>query len=279
MLTTNLDISPLEGTVVNRNLDRAALGNDLSIHVGSHVKCTFEVEFAGSGAAGTAPAYGAALRACGMNETVTATTSTAYKPVSIGSDSVTIYVHLDGQLHKIVGSKGTFSLVLSPLGIPYYKFDFTGLWVDPASVVDPTVDVTAFQQPIAITNANTPTLLVHGASYNVSDLSFDMANDVKYRNIVGQEAIIIADRAPKGAITIDSPALSVKNWFTTAKANTTGAFKLIHGTTAGNIIQIDMPKIQLLSPKYSDKDGTRSISMDMNVIPVTGDDEIVITVK
>jgi len=279
VLTKNLDISPMEGSVVNRDVDRATLGNDLSIHVGTYVKCSFDVEFSGAGAAGDAPGYAPVLRACGLSETLTAVTDAVYQPISAGAESATIYIHLDGQLHKLVGSKGTFSLALSPEGIPYYKFDFTGLWVDPASIADPTAVLTAFQVPLAVTNDNTPTLTVHGLNYNVSDFSYDHANDVKYRNVIGQESVTIVDRTPKGAVTIDAPALSAKNWFTTAKANTTGVIQMIHGTTAGNIIQIDMPNVQLLSPKYGDKDGIRTISMDMNIIPVVGDDEFILTIR
>jgi len=279
ILTQNLDISPMEGSVVNRDVDSGMLGNDLSILVGTHVKCSFEVEVAGSGAAGTAPSYSSVLRACGLSETITALTDVVYQPVSVNEESVTLYLHLDGQLHKMVGCHGSFSLGFSPEGIPKYKFDMTGLWVDPLSSADAVPDVSGFQVPIAVTNANTPTFALHGVSYNVSDFNYDHANDVKYRNVIGQESVNITDRAPKGSVTIDAPALSTKNWFVDAKANNTGAVQIIHGTSAGHIIQLDMPKVQLLSPKYGDKDGIRTLSMDMNIIPVSGDDEFILTIK
>jgi len=279
ILTQNLDISPMEGSVVNRDVDRAALGNDLSIHVGTHVKCSFEVEVAGAGAAGDAPAYGPVLRACGLSETITALTDVVYQPVSVNEESATIYIHLDGQLHKMLGCRGTFSLGLSPEGIPKYKFDFTGLWADPLTSADPTPDISAFQVPKAVTNANTPTFSLHGVAYNVSDFNYDHANEVVYRNVIGQESVFIADRAPKGNVTVDAPTLSTKNWFVDAKANALGAVQIIHGTAAGHIIQLDMPKVQLLSPKYGDSNGIRTIAMDMNIIPDTGDDEFVLTIK
>lgn len=280
ILTHNLEIMPLEGDVVQRDVDRPTLGNDLAIHVGSHVKCSFEVEIAGSGAAGTAPAYGPLLRACGWAETVTASVDTQYDPVSGNEEAATLYLHFDGQKHALVGARGNVGFTLDPKGIPRYKFDFTGLWVDPASVGDPTPDTSAFQTPLAVTNANTPTCTLHGGSYNTISLNYDHANQVTYRNVIGQESVEIVDRAPKGSITIEAPALSTKNFFTTAKANTTGAFQLVHGTTAGNIVQFDASTVQLLSPKYGESDGIRTLQMDMSFIPSSaGDDEFKITVK
>ena len=44
------------------------------------VEVTFEVEMAGSGTAGTAPAFGPLLKACGNSETIVTDTSVTYAP-------------------------------------------------------------------------------------------------------------------------------------------------------------------------------------------------------
>lgn len=280
VLTHNLEITALEGSVVERETDRPTLGNDLSFHVGTHVKCSFEVEFAGSGALGVAPAYGPVLRASSLAQTVVASTSVEYTPVSSNDESCTMYIHLDGQKHAMVGAKGNWGFTLSPEGIPRFKFDFIGLWVDPVSVVDPVADTSAFKVPLAVTNANTPTLTLHGATYNVSDFSYDHANSVKYRNVIGQEAVITTDRKPKGSVTIDAPVLSDKNWFVDIKANDTGAVNLVHGVSDGGILQVDFPIVQMLNPSYVNEDDIRGLKMDMNVTPSSaGDDEVKIIIR
>lgn len=280
MLTSNMSIRPLEGSTVNRNLDRPILGNDEAIHVGTHVAVEFDVEIAGAGAAGTAPAYGPLLKACGMAETINAGVSVVYDPVSTSFSSVTIYCHYDGGLHEMNGCRGTVSLRINPLGIPVYHFMFTGLYVAPTAVADPTPDWSAFTQPIAVDNTNTPTFTLHGSSYNLIDFSLDMANQVVYRNVVGTESVQIVDRAPAGSVTIEEPDLGTKNWYTTVKANTTGAVQLVHGTTAGNIVQIDGTTVQLLSPTKGETDGISTLQMNLAFIPSdSGDDEVSITVK
>ncbi len=278
--TKDLEISPMEGDTVNRDTDRPTLGNDLSIHVGTHVACTFKVEMSGAGAVDTAPAYGPLLRACARAETITAATDVQYDLVSGNEEAVTMYLHFDGQKHAIVGARGDVSTKIDPKGIPYYEFSFMGLWVDPASVVDPVPDYSSFQTPLAVTNDNTPTFTLHGNSFNLLGLTLNQANEVVYRNVVGQESVQIVDRAPAGSVTIEAPLLSVFNAFTVAKANTLGALQIVHGTVAGQIVQQDAPQVQLLNPRYGESDGIRTLEMDLSLIPSSsGDDEWKITTK
>lgn len=280
ILTKNLTIRPMEGDTVNRDVDRPTLGNDLAIHVGTHVACEFEVEFAGAGAVDTAPAYGPLLRMCARAETVTALVDVQYDLVSGNEEAGTMYLHFDGQLHAMLGARGSVSLGLDPRGIPIYKFSFIGLWVDPATVADPVPDFTAFQTPLAVTNDNTPTFTLHGQSFNLLGLNIDQANQVVYRNVVGEESVQIVDREPAGNVTIEAPVLSTFNPFTTAKANTLGALQLVHGTVAGNIVQIDAPQVQLRNPQYGNSDGIRTVQMELGIIPSSaGDDDFKITTK
>jgi hypothetical protein len=110
ILVRNLEITPLEAETVNRDLVRPYLGASDQLLAQTRVSMTFEVEMAGSGTAGTAPAYGPLLKACGLSETVVVSTSVTYAPVSSSFSSVTLYMNVDGILHKITGARGTFTL-------------------------------------------------------------------------------------------------------------------------------------------------------------------------
>jgi len=72
MLVSNLDITPLDAKIVDRNVIRSFLGNADQLLSSASVGITFDIELAGSGTAGTAPAYGPILRAAGFAETLTA---------------------------------------------------------------------------------------------------------------------------------------------------------------------------------------------------------------
>lgn len=276
VLTHGLTVTPLAGDTVSRDVDRATLGGDLNIHVGVHSMVEFDVEIAGSGVAATPPAYADLMLGCGFAETVAA--DVQYDPVSASFDALTLHVHHDGQAHKLVGARGNVSIRFAVNEIPYYHFTFTGLWVDPASIADPTGVFTAYQTPLPVSNANTPTFTVHGVTANMTELSMDMGNQVEHRDVVGSESVQLHDRAVSGNLTIESVAVSVKDWFSVAKDNTTGAIQLVHGTAAGNIVQIDAPAAQVMSPEYSG-DNISMTSFALSMIPVSGNDEIKITTK
>jgi hypothetical protein len=277
VLTSNLSITPLAGPTVGRNLDRAVLGNDLQIQVGTFVQISFQVEVAGGGGVDTPPKWSSALQACGFSETVNASTSVVFAPVSDSIDSATLYFQHDGQLHKVTGARGTVSMNLSPGEIPRFSFTFTGLYNAPTSSADGTPTVSSFQTPLPINNDNTGTFTLHGESSTLISLSLDMANEVVYRNVVGNESVELVDRAPAGQCVIEAPAISDKNWFTTAVNSTTGALQLVHGSATGNTVQIDAPAVQIVQPTYGESDGISTLEMGLSLVPDSGDDELTIT--
>ena len=96
ILCRNVEITPLQGETETRDLVRSNIGAQQVIHVGTHVGITFEVEMAGAGAAGTAPAYGPLLRACALSQTISAGVSVVYAPIDASEESVTLHFFIDG---------------------------------------------------------------------------------------------------------------------------------------------------------------------------------------
>ena len=282
--TSNLALTPLNATILNRDLDRATFGNDGSIHAGRFQTLTFDVEIAGSGTSGagiTAPAWGPILQACGFAENVILTVGVErveYDPVSAALQSLSIYFAHDGQRHILLFCRGNVSMKFERLNLPMFSFSFTGLYADPASVSDPVPDFSNFVAPLSVGNVNTPTFTLHGQSPNLESLTIDMKNQVTHRDVVGQESVLLVDRAPDGNVVIESDAISTFNWFSEASNDTPGALQLIHGTADANRVQVDSGITQVLNPSYGDSDGVSTTNMGLSVIPTSaGDDEIKIT--
>lgn len=78
VLVRDLNITPMQSDVVSRDLVRPYLGASEQLLANTRVECTFSVELAGSGTAGTAPRFGSVLKACGLAET-------AYTPAVTGT--------------------------------------------------------------------------------------------------------------------------------------------------------------------------------------------------
>ncbi|TIV30814.1 MAG: hypothetical protein E5V96_31225, partial [Mesorhizobium sp.] len=175
---TNATVNPLEGEQVSRDLMLPYLGMQGVILTGTYVKIDGEVEIAGAGAAGDAPAYGPLLRACGLAETITVGTDVQYDPVSSGFEAVTLYFNHDGVNHIALGSRGNVSFSLVPKQIPRYKFSFSGLLGTIADVALPTVDLSAFVTPVPVSKLNT-TFTLHGWSAVAESLALDAGIQVE----------------------------------------------------------------------------------------------------
>lgn len=275
ILVSDLNINPMEMKTVDRALLTPFLGNSEQLPTGIFSKLDCSCEIAGSGTAGTAPAWGALLRMCGFAETTTAGVKVEYAPVSSGFDSGTLYFNLDGVLHKLTGSRGNVSLDFSRDGRPAFKFSFTGLFNAVADAASPVPALTAWKKPLPFNKTNTPTFTLQGYAAILHSLSADMANNLVYRELInGTDQVLITDRKPAGQIVMEAVTVATKDWWTSIKSATTGALQLIHGTAAGNKVQIDAPNVQLLNPQYQDQDGIAMLQAGLVFAPGTsGNDE------
>lgn len=280
VMAMNISAQPVSAEFAKRNNIKPYLGNMGSVQVATHAEISFDVELAGAGAAGTAPKYGPLLRACAFSETITAATSVVYAPVTNSMECATLHYILDGILYKMTDAQGTVSFELNAKSIPVMKFRFIGLYSTPVDVVPPaSVDYAGFKDPVAVNEANTPSMALHGFAGKTQSFSVDMANTLVYRNLVGYEGILITDRQPTGSITMELESVATKNWYTTIADGTLGTLAITHGKVAGNIIEIECPKVQLLDPSISDSDGIAMLTCKLEVQPDTGNDEFILTVR
>lgn len=276
--TSNLTIKPLEAQALERKLDGPSFGSSGKVHVGEHVVVEFDVEMTGSGTAGTAPKFGHLFKACKMSETIVAATSVAYEPATNGTDSETMYFELDGQRHALSGARGNWSMKFDSQGIPYFHFTFTGLWIDPVTAAGIVPVWTGWQTPRPVSKKYTPAVNLHGLSSVFSSSSFDFGNSVKYiNNPGGEEFVNIDNRMCSGSIKLLAPALSTKNYFTAALADTVGAFSLVHGTAAGHIVTLAGDYVQLLQPNYGEDNGRAMIEAKLDFTRNVADDEMSLT--
>lgn len=287
MLVRNLSVTPIEADIVSRDTVRPYMGNYEQIIAAKRVLVTFEVELQGSGTAGTAPAYGPLLRACGLGETITAGTSVAYSPVSDSFKSVTIYYQsqddtaVSSPRHKVTGARGTVEFTLNAKQLPVAKFTMTGLYNAVTDASNLTADYSAFKIPTAVNQGNTPTFSFFGYSAPMAEFNLSMNNEVTYRNLVNAENVLITDRKVGGTVVFEAPTIAAKDFFAIANGSTLGDLQLVHGSTAGSIIDISATgKVDIANPSYAEADGVMMLSVPFVLVPSTaGNDEFTFTVK
>jgi hypothetical protein len=280
MMVSNLSVQPVTAEFAKRNNIKPYLGNMGSVPVAIHSEINFEIEMSGAGAAGTAPKYAPLLRACAMAETLVASTTAAYSPITNGQEAVTMYYNVGGLLFKITDAKGSVAYSLNGKGIPVLKFKFFGLYSTPTDTPTPAgVDYSGFKDPVAVNYLNTPVCTLHGVAGKVQSLDIDMANQLSYRNLIGSESIVITDRQPSGSIVMELELVAVKDWWSVIKNGVTGPLAVTHGLVAGNIIQLAAPKVQVLEPSFSESDGIVMLTCKLDFLPNVGNDEFIFTAK
>ncbi len=276
ILVRDLSITPLQSDVVDRELIRPYLGASEQLLANTRVEVTFQVELAGSGAAGTAPAYGRVIQACGFSQTLSAGVSATYSPVSDTFSSVTIFYNIDGVLHKVTGCRGTFTLNAAVGEIPTIDFTMTGIYNAPTDTAAPSVTYSNQATPLVFKNGNTTGFELLSFAGCLQSVELDMGNEVIYRELVGcSKEVLITNRAVSGTVTIEAPTIAQKDYFTAALGDVLGNLTFQHGQAAGNIVTITSTTVDIGDVSYEDQDGIHMLSVPVTAVPGSaGNDEI-----
>lgn len=276
VLVRDLTITPQSSDVVSRELIRPYLGASEQLLANTRVECTFAVELAGSGSAGTAPRYGSALKACGLSEVVVSSTRVTYAPVSTGFSSVTIHYNIDGVRHKVTGARGTVELSAEVGQIPVLNFSMQGIYNPPDDSALPSVTYGNQEEPLIFKNGNTSSFQLLSFGGALQSVNFDLGNELVYQELVGgTKQVLLVDRQATGSVTIQAPTIAQKDFFAAALVDSTlGNLQFTHGTTAGNIVQFTSSKVDIGDVNYGDIDGIASLEIPYTLVPSTsGNDE------
>ena len=284
MLVSNLALTPLNAQNVDRGLIRNFMGGSDQLVGNAHKELSFDVEVAGSGTAGTAAAWGPLLRGCGWAEVVTAGQRVEYNPISNTFESVTLYAHVDGALHKLLGCRGTVQFDLKEGVRPVMKFKFMGLDGGVSAVANPSLTLTAWKQPMVINDPNTGDItlgctyatgvLSGGTIYPSQGMNIDVGNTAQYIPLLGGQSVDITQRVSVGNMILDLTAAQEVTFMSGVQANTSQGVGLLHGITAGNKVLFYAPAVQLINPKHVNVNGRILQSYDMRMLPVSGNDEL-----
>lgn len=280
ILCRSLSITPVSAEFAERNLIRPYFGNSGSVATTQYAQIQFEVELAGSGTAGAAPAFGPLLRACGLSETITVGTDVVYQTISDSLEYLTLYAYLDGLLHKMVDSRANVSLDITSKAIPFLSFTVMGRYEPITDAPNPSnVSYSAFKTPVGVNKTNTPAWTLGAYTGCLQSLQVDLANQMVWRSLIGCEGAEITDRKPSGSAVLELPSIANLDWPSMVVSGALSALSITHGTVAGNIVKVDMPKVQLTNPTYSDQDGIAMLNLTLGIQPDLGNDDLKITFK
>ncbi len=238
------------------------------------------VAFKGASAAGALPEWSELMRACGMSETVVASTSVTYAPVSAMEDqkTATIGIYKDGNLFQMAGAMGNCALVFNQGEIGMLEFEMFGKYTAPSATAilagTELNDVT----PPEVDNC---TLTYQSVSLDATAVRIDLGNLIAPRRSIAVSGGVrhFYKHGMDVTITVDPEVdpVGTRDFIANIVSGTAGEFVIVVGTTAGNIITVTCPMVQVLQAGPQERDGLEvySLTLKARVLnPVTGNDSI-----
>lgn len=269
-----------------RELIHPHLGGSEHMVAARRAEIEFEVEFAGSGAAGTAPAWGKLLRACGMSENIVAGSRVEYLPVSGAFESLRFRYAIDGVRYATRGSRGSVKFVMSSYKIPVLQFKFWGFDAWAAENAEPlSGGYAAWKRPLVLSDANAGDIRLDGTFSGgwstggtvlpSQGLEIDLANKLSHVKLLGGESIDITDRDPMGKISVALSAADEVTWRSEINANALSSLGFNFGDGAGSRVHLWCPSVQRVDPQAEAYEGRVLMQSELRVLPTAaGNDEL-----
>lgn len=284
ILTRNYQGKPVDLDRIERNLDTRVFGALASVPSNQRRAISYEVEIAGSGTAGTAPAWMELLEGCGMAAAaLVATTSAAqqFALPGVAATSLSQYDFLSDQRRKMLGSVGTFTMDFTAGAYPFFAFQWMGLiaGATPFSKTAPAaVDLTRWQQPLEVNIDNTDVLL-DGYAAAVRSWKADAKVATSMRNLVGKRYVRRGGHSLTSTLVIEATDIATKDYIATLRTGALIEFALVHGRTAGNIIEMKSTKCQITDIAESKEDDIVMWTLSLTHTVDGGAADLVITAK
>lgn len=277
----NLKPNPAENArMIEREIIRSSPNPEQAVYGGSLFGFSFDVELKGSGTIDSPPRYGRLLKACGMTETINASTSVVYTPMADLSSAPTVTLsYREGGNYRIVkGCRGTFSIDLTVGAYGKITFNMKGRIHSESAASAPTPSYEA-TVPRAFMGAN---FTVGAFAAKISKFTLDPQNNLVMppdpNDAEGFSLPRLTSRNTKCTIDPERELISTKDWIALFRAGTNQAIATgTIGGTAGNRFAISVPNAYVRNPSAADRDELMIYELELGARDTTGADDFTIT--
>lgn len=236
----------------------------------STMSLEIEVLLRSSGVAGTVAEVGKLLNACGLLQTVVASTSVAYDPLTNtdAHKTITHYAYLDGLLWKFIGviGKHNFDAKIGEAGI--VKFTFPAPFLLPTAVTCPVGASYSGANPIVMSSAD---VINDGAVINVGAFSVDDGNELSHQYVTGLNKFTLTNRQPKLKLTKDSVSTAAE--WAALQGGTNAALSATFGASAGSRMVVTTPVARRESVTQGERVDRNTLEMSYGLYESAGDDQ------
>ena len=196
-------------------------------------------------------------------------------PVSSNFSSLTLYCYMDGTLHAMTGSMGTFSIDAVSGQYAKVKWEFHGQYVPTSDVAMPTNAVYERTLPPQVQLAR---LNVNNFQATVNAMTFTQANTIQPRPDIngtdGYSGVRLTSRKPQGGIDPEATLVASNDFWGQMSAAQRMPFQMRVGNAAGNTVWMLAPCTQYDKLTYKDRSGLRVYDAGLHFGRVYGNDEV-----
>lgn len=274
----NLQPNPVENIrMIERPIIRSSLNPEQPVYGGSLFAVQFDVELKGAGSAGTAPRLGRLLRACGMDETIVASTSVTYTPSSdmASHDTVTIGYRDGPNFRVLKGCRGNVSINLTAGQYGVLSFRMVGKIESEtqSSAPTPSFETTV---PRAFVGAS---FAIGGTAVPIEALTFDLQNTISIapnpNESDGFGEIRITERNTQGTVNPEAQPINTKDFIGLLRSGTTQTIQTgVIGSSAGNRWAISVPKAYFREIGFGEREALLTNDITFGCAENSGDDEL-----
>lgn len=286
----NLRISPFNATTLRREIDLPFAGSRPSAPSQVHRAIAFDWELSGSGTPNTPVAWANFLRGALFAAAAPAGAQVAYPLTSAGDGAALSAIACMGPFaHETRQMRGTVSFSFTEKQLPRASFEGLGLFRNAGEIqVAPTLTglaLPSYPAPIEVNVENT-LIRLDSFTLGVREAVITLNNKTQLFSTTGERSIVFgkdADGDRRNArfrVVFELPDLAAKNYSSAIQAGTFLPFTIVHGATAGNIIEIGTPagtpSAQIESFTIEDVDNRTMATMEGVLVPTggTGNNEL-----
>jgi len=229
------------------------------------------------------PAWMAVNRVCGFDAGVAGGSSVVQSLINPWtSPSATAWPFYDNLKVAALGCRGNLQLTFEDDEVP--MFNYTMMGFPPAGIVSEVAlgALTFANQadPLVVSTANT-TFTFDGYAAALRRLTIDVGAKTDPRSLTGPaDRVAMRNREITGVALVEFPDLGTKNFYAKMLSRATGALQVVHGTTAGNIVQVDGARAETGLISMPEDQGFLMGNIPFRLLPsAAGNDELVITAK
>lgn len=190
------------------------------------------------------------------------------------------YFYGDGTLYRMRGTRGTGTISFAENEVPKIAFDTKGLWEPAVDEQPPVAAPVNFARPVVLGMVNTPIARLHGVDVVLKSLEINLGMAVSYTDRPGRAEVRITDHPVTGTITFQYPKLADWDVELAARNHELGPLTVIHGLSAGNVVQVDGTNVQITEPKRSEDEGIVMCTANLTfVLTDAASDDFVLTLR